>query len=116
MNLGPAIARGSVNVTITLPGQVGRAHGSDKRLALHRQKAPRFRVCAGVWSTAALTSGPRSGPVWGAVVARLARSRHEQLVEEDPKTPATPESVAAEILRLVDLRVQVELTGRRETP
>jgi hypothetical protein len=30
--------------------------------------------------------------------------------------PATPQTVAAEILRLVELRVSVELTGRREQP
>ncbi len=48
------------------------------------------------------------------VVMRLARSRHAQLVEEDPKTPATVDGTAAEVLRLVELRVSAELAGEEE--
>ena len=58
---------------------------------------------------------PMAETVAGLVV-RLDEWRHALLLQEDPGTVATVPSVAAEIVRLIELRVSPELAGTGPHP
>ncbi len=51
-----------------------------------------------------------------STVVKIARARHQQLVEQEPETPRSVAAVADEVVRLVQLRLVAELRdGERRT-
>ena len=48
------------------------------------------------------------------MVIRIAKARHQQLLEESPSTTGSEGTVAGEVLRLVELQVSVQMADRGE--